>query len=67
MKMKRGDVVEFNERNPRFTGTMAQIVRISRRTGGFTVKLVTAAGPAHPIGTELNVSAYEVRPAMATR
>lgn len=67
--MKRGDVVEFKEDViPRLAGVKCQIVRISRKTGGFTVKLVTA-GPseAYPVGTELHVQPYEVRPAMETR
>lgn len=65
--MKRGDVVEFNERIPRLTGAKCQIVRISRITGGLTVKMIDRVGEAYAPGTELNVSAYEVRPAMLVR
>lgn len=65
--MKRGDVVEFNERIPRFAGAKCQIVRISRVTGGFTVKMIDRVGEAYGPGTELNVSAYEVRPAVIVR
>jgi hypothetical protein len=65
--VKRGDVVEFNERIPRFSGTKCQIVRVSRRTGGLTVRLLTAVGVVYPVGTELNVSAYELRSSMVAR
>lgn len=67
-RLKKGDVVEFTASMPRvFLGKKAAIVRVSRATGGLTVKLVEKVSDAYVIGEEVNVHPYNVRRAVKTR
>ena len=64
--MKRGDVVEFKEPLA-YAGKKAVIVRISRKTGDFTLKLIEDVSAGIPKGKEVSVKPYQVRSSMVTR
>lgn len=47
---------------PFLNGLKVEVIRQSRKTGGYTVKLIEPAttGLAYPIGTKLNVAGYNL-------
>lgn len=64
--MKRGDVVVFKEPLA-YEGKRALILRVSRRTGDFTVELVEDVSESIRKGQFFVVHPYTVRPAIETR